>query len=84
MIFGGCDGKRLPMSIAAVLLIVTVLIVYYIAKFSSDIGYLGENFASGNGTCGGRDQLCTCGGSETMTAHRVTDSELARNMAGFH
>lgn len=82
MIFGGCEGNKFNMSVAVVLLVVTILVVFYVWKFISDKKLLGEGFASGSGTCGGQDALCSCGGNETFTPAK-SDGELSKALAGM-
>lgn len=85
MVLGDSECKILPMAVGGILLIVTLLIIYYVWNFSNNMGVLGspESFASGNGTCGSRDQLCLCGNNETMVTHRVTDSDLSKIASGY-
>ena len=82
MIFGGCEGNKLAMGIAAVVLVITIIMVFYIWTFANDKKFLSEGFASGNGTCGGNDALCSCSGNETFTGMK-TDGELSKQMVGL-
>ncbi len=83
MIFGGCDGSKVTMAIAASLLVVTLLIAYYVWTFAKDIGVVSGTNIGAETMCGGLDQLCCCNGNETMTSKRVTDNDLSQVLSGL-
>lgn len=82
-IFGGCEGDKLTMGVAAIMVLAAILIIWYVYTFLKDSGKIGAT----EKMCGGYDQLCPCSGNETMTNNKevrpVSDSDLTRLAAGF-
>jgi hypothetical protein len=78
MIFGGCEGNKVVMGMAAAFLIVAILVLFYVWQFAKDKAYL-----SGEGFCGGMDKGCMCNGNEMMTAQKiVTNNDLTKILSG--
>lgn len=76
--FGGCDGNKLQMGVAAILTLVAILMVWYISNYLKDIKVLGaENM------CGGFDQGCKCSGNETMVGGPPGDGDLSKVLVGY-
>lgn len=79
-VFGGCEGNKLAMGVSVVLLLASLLVIWYVYMFLIDSGILKEN------VCGGRDQLCPCDGNETMVASKnvvpVTNNDLSMVLMG--
>jgi hypothetical protein len=58
---GGCEGLANKV-IAATLVVVALLMLYYVVMFIRDARLL----SAVEGMCGGLDQLCHCAGNETF------------------
>jgi hypothetical protein len=71
------EGNKLNISIAIIITIITILVVFYIWVFLKDKKLLEE------GICGGYDQMCPCAGNETMQGGRFDDNNLSKITSGF-
>lgn len=60
---GGCEGVA-GKAIAAVLVVVALLVLFYVYTFARDQKLL--VFGSTEKMCGGMDQGCHCSGNETF------------------
>jgi hypothetical protein len=75
--FGGCEGNKLAMGVAAIMVVVAILIVWYVYMFMQDAGILLPE-----GFCGELDQGCCCGGNEKMTVREISNNDLSKVLSG--
>ena len=83
-VYGGCDAKYGMGGFVAVLLLVTaILLLYYVVTFVADLKKLKPR----ENVCGGKDQLCMCGGNETLTGGKwpseVSEDRLSKVATGM-